>query len=103
MSGSDPDDLCITDLSAIEAENFKYRNTQFLTDPDHVYEAGVDNRQAVRGVAAVLRKRRVPLSGGASVADLLVGQGRVQLLVFLNVGGHLLLGLPVHLTSYFVE
>jgi hypothetical protein len=46
VSGSDPDDLHITDLSAVEAENFNYRNTQFLTDADHVYEAGIDDRQA---------------------------------------------------------
>lgn len=46
---TDVDGLRITDLSAVEAENFKYRNTQFLTDADHVYEAGIDDRQtAVR-------------------------------------------------------
>lgn len=32
MSGSDPDDLRITDLSTIEAEKFNYRNTQFLAE-----------------------------------------------------------------------
>jgi len=44
---SDADEgLRITDLSAVDAENFKYRNTQFLTDDDAVYEAGIDDRLA---------------------------------------------------------
>lgn len=31
------DDIRITDLSGIEPENFKFRNTRFLTDEDHPY------------------------------------------------------------------
>lgn len=31
----------ITDLSSLEPENFKFRNTEFLKDDDHPYETGL--------------------------------------------------------------
>lgn len=38
----DPDDWPrITDLSAMAPENFKYRNTQFLTSTDQIYDTGM--------------------------------------------------------------
>lgn len=41
MTDSTPEDWPrITDVSMLEAENFKIRNTKFLNDPDQVYETG---------------------------------------------------------------
>lgn len=36
----------ITDLSGIEPENIKYRNTQFLADDGHPYKTGLDSRDS---------------------------------------------------------
>lgn len=40
------DDIRITDLSGIEPENFKFRNTRFLTDEDHPYAPGAAESDA---------------------------------------------------------
>lgn len=36
----------ITDFSALSPENIKYRNTEFLQDPDHPYELGWGLRES---------------------------------------------------------
>lgn len=42
MDSRDPEDWPrITDLSSIEPENFKYRNTRFLLDDEQPYETGM--------------------------------------------------------------
>lgn len=45
MTTSPEDGPRITDLSSIDAEDFKYRNTQFLMDEEQTYETGMDESQ----------------------------------------------------------
>lgn len=37
----------ITDLSSLEPENFKFRNTEFLKDDNHPYETGLNRPDEV--------------------------------------------------------